>query len=374
MMNRTTVLCLGVLAILVPSLHAEEVFHRSGSHWSWPGRDLTGDYLRSPNRALLESRPNWSDRGVFGGYASTIDLLESLGSSAFQEPEDRVSDLLSRHSQQIRGGAEFRSLLTDVASDSGMFIVLERFLEAGGSYEEIAAGGRYTPAPLKIIAALKNESGVSTGKTLFHELLHSYFDRTDSVLWELKTGGGADHLAISALEDRYLITNAFLKSKTPLNRQIGGLYGFTRDGFEGDRIAPLLRSTSRVNIRAAVNRTESESFYGTWVQSGMVSVLSSREVAARARDTADANLLEAWTENRTVDLAFLHAWNAQVYAMGIRIAAEEALRSRRSIEAVILSGDTRAKFHKFLRAFVDLLRVDPTIGPQAAAKRADREG
>lgn len=359
-----------MLVVAALPASAEEVLHTSGARWNWPGRDETGDYHRSPEDALLERTARFPDRGTTGGFSRPLFIRESLGAYAFPETPSRVNALLAPFRRQVRGTPAFLAQVEAVAADPAVYEVLKRFLAEGGRYEEVETGGRYTPVPFRIIASLRNEAGQVSGKTIFHELLHSMFDRMDSVLWELVTPGGADHLAIDALEDRYFTVQQFLNGGDVLHPGMGGLYGFTRQGKLAEVLRPELTSAKPAQIQAAVARVDSDAFYGNWVRSGMVTVLSSVERARSATDIASRNQLEAWNPGRQMDLAFLQAWNAQVYRAGVKLAAQEALRSRRSIEAVVAAGSTAPQFRAFLQRWTRLLETDPVIGPAEAFAQA----
>jgi hypothetical protein len=247
-----------------------------------------------------------------------------------------------------------------------MFIILERFLRAGGKLSEVTTGGRYTPEPLRIIARLHDDQERPSGKTLFHELLHSYFDRIDSPLWEIKTGGGADHLAIDAFEDRYEIAQAFLFGGDPLHPEIGGLHGFLKAGPLVENLAPLLSDRAPEAVNQAQRLVQSEEFYSRWVQAGMVTPLSSKAYAERSGSSQSAAHLQAWTDERLQDLAFILAWNAQAYALGIHTAAEQARVLRWSVAEAAKTPAAQARYRERLMKWIERLEAYREEGPREA--------
>lgn len=250
----------------------EKIRHTSGHIFELKSIAQNGEYYPSFNNSLFEKEETSTSSEISGGFSNDLKINSRFGTFAETIPNNKIENLLSKYKDNIKINDNLISL-EYLAQDSYFFIALNQFLEDGGKIK--FGRGHYSPKPLEI------EFGDEDSElTFYHELLHYIFDKENSVLSESHDNGGADHYAISSLDERFNIIQTVLKGEMPLGENIPGLYGFTLEGKAGEKIERFLQNN---DIQGLNLYLVSDDFYKNYVHSGMFSPLSSINFAKNHR-------------------------------------------------------------------------------------------
>ena len=254
----------------------ELVKHTSGKIWELKSRSEDGEFYPSSQNALFQKMENPTNTVASGGFEEDIQAMNKLGT--FSELSSSVNALFDEYDAQIGSSDSLRKNIQLVAQDKFIFIALEQFLKDGGVLKR--GRGKYDKNQLKIMFGT-HKTQEENQSTFYHELLHYIFDREDSILSEVDSSGGADHFAISPLEERFKIISSIRSGKMPIGEEIDSLYGFTSDGSMGDKLKEALTNNDSEGLSSLI---ESDNFFTNYVQSGMVYPLSSNERNKNNRD------------------------------------------------------------------------------------------
>jgi len=256
----------------------EQIRHTSGTTWELQSIAQNGEYYPSFNNSLFDKKETPTSSEISGGFPKDLKIYNRFGTFAETIPANNIENLLSQYKDNIQINDSLILLLKHLAQDSYVFIALSQFFKDGGKIK--FGRGYYSPKPLEIEFG-NHEDLIQNESTLYHELLHYIFDKENSTLSESHDSGGADHHAISPLEERFNIIQAINQGTVPLGEDIHNLYGFTLEGKAGEKIKQFLTNNDLQGLNSYLL---SDDFYNNYVHSGMVSPLSSVECNKNHRD------------------------------------------------------------------------------------------
>lgn len=250
----------------------EQVKHISGLTWEFNSLNKNGEYPPSFNNSLfLPKKDNLKSPEISGGFSQDLNIYNRFGTFVEETLDKNLENLLLKYKDRLQVNDHLKNIVKNLSKDKYIFIALSQFFEDGGVIKP--GRGYYNRNSLEIEFGYHENPNRNTS-TLYHELLHYIFDKKDADLFESSDTGGADHYAISPLEERFNIINAINQGNIPLSENIRNLYGFTSAGKAGDEIKKYLEDEDLLGLNAYLL---SDDFYRNYVHSSMVEPLSSLE-------------------------------------------------------------------------------------------------
>ena len=249
----------------------EQIKHISGSTWELESINQNGEYPPSFNNSLFLQKDNLINSEISGGFSEDLKTYNRFGTFVEETSDKNLENLLLKYKDNLQINDNLKLIVKNLSKDNYIFIALNQFFEDGGVIKP--GRGYYNMNALEIEFGYHENPDRNTS-TLYHELLHYIFDKKDSDLFESHDNGGADHYAISPLEERFDIIDAINQGNIPLSENIRNLYGFTSAGKAGEKIKKFLEDKDLPGLNAYLL---SDDFYKNYVHSGMVTPLSSLE-------------------------------------------------------------------------------------------------
>ena len=352
-----------VAALYTPGAGDWTIDHMSGSHHGVPRLGSgTSDFgaTTSPTTSLQRPAPPAAGRPITGGFPSPLSLTVGYGTRA-RFPSAGVADALIRaHSAQIDPLLE--PGVREIAEDKYVLRALRSYLSTDhGRFVATASGGHYDGASPPTIEVGTSGGALDTRVTLFHELLHYVFDRSDSVLAEASSSGGADHPAIEALQTKFTIIELIRAGQPPLDASIESAFGRFLAG-SADRF-PLMRDAITRDDPGALTAAVGSGFVTTVVSSGLLGEASSLGFLPGASSSY------VMMPDQFRDLAFVWAQCAVIVRRAMVRAAAIARRLRVRLADVFARAEWQSEMSTFLRSFVRELQSNPRQGVAALEAR-----
>ncbi|MFH1192999.1 MAG: twin-arginine translocation signal domain-containing protein [Candidatus Jorgensenbacteria bacterium] len=255
----------------------ERIKHASfGNEWEFRALAEDGEYYPSFKNSLFERSEAFAGGEISGGFNEDLRVMDRFGTFSETIPDNQKS-ALEKYPNRIPADQKMRMVIESVSKDRFVSQALEQFFLNGGMIE--SGRGHYNRNPLEIEFG-SGETGAESESTFYHELLHYIFDKEDSILSEA-CDGGADHKAITPLDERFNIVASIKRGEVPIGPEIQNLYGFTTEGKIGQRLKIILEENNLDKLGVFVNQDD---FLKNYVHSGMVYPLSNNEYSAKHRD------------------------------------------------------------------------------------------
>ncbi len=337
--------------------------HRSGSTIQVPGldRDESEFGAGGATSSLMApaARPR-QGRPITGGFSDDLRVDTAFGTGVKRATGPEIKSLIQSAGSRI--DPHLLRAVRKVSTDRFVFRALRTFLETDkGRLVAWKNGGRYlgNKRPPTIYVGTAG-GALDTHVTLVHELLHYVFDKADTVLGEVRDSGGADHPAIDAIEERFLIIDLIRSGQPPFHKKTRWSFG----GYlKGQDYFPAMEAAIARNdpaaLRAAVDDAK---FVRTTVSSGVLTPASFLKFPAGPTTYHP-------TPDQLRDLAFIWAQNAVIVRRAMKTAATVSTRTGTPLKDVFAHSDFQQEMATFLRRFVGALRRDRTRGVVSLERR-----
>lgn len=330
--------------------------HSSGSTYEVPGMtDAETEFGASgSSSSLLTPAKPRAGRPITGGFKTGLDVDIGYATGVDTVASKDVDALIKSAGKKI--DPKLLPVIRHVATDKFVFNALDSFLNKDGGKIEAwnNNSGHYdgdnSPPTLSI--------GIATGEedlraTFVHELLHYVFDKSDSVLAESKSSGGADHPAIEAIEARYVIVDLIRSGKSPLDKKIEDDFGrFLKGDDYFTKMQDAIAKDDRSGLKALVAQSD---FVKKTVSTGLLGEASSLNFKTTTPEYH-------YTADQFRDLGFIWAQNAAIVRHAMKTAAAVADKTKTPLKDVFATAAWQKEMSTFLDAFVKGLRKDRTKG------------
>jgi hypothetical protein len=341
--------------------------HKSGSRHAVPGISAGESDIgatREPLTSLQQQVPTRAKRPITGGFKEPLSLTVGFGTRARFPGAGTVAALVKSAGKQI--DPKLADAVTAVADDKYVQRLLRSFLlrDGGKLVGSDDDRGHYDGESPPTITVGFAGGPLDTRATLVHELLHYAFDKSDSMIAEGRSVGGADHPAIEAIEARFIIIDLIRSGKPPLDKKLEDKFGrFLAGG--ADAFPKMQDAITKNDSAALAAAVDDPGFVTLVVKSGLLSESSGLKFTTKPSEKD----VFRYRPEQFRDLAFIWTQNAAIVRRAMKTAIAVAAQRGKPLADAFATNEFKTAMATFLRAFVKELQRDPRQGPSALEKK-----
>ena len=343
---------------VVQGLEKELAIHSSGTIEEWAARK-NGDYAPRTEE-IFDKLDTEKSKKVTGGFKEEIRLFSHTGTNTDTVSSENIEQLIDKYTDKIQENKRLHKALKSMIKDQSMYTMIKQFFEDGGVIEAFEYNGFYSN---KFIAAGLKGTDLDVKKSLYHETMHYFFDKTDAIIKEAEGGVQEDHEAISPLEQRLKIIGHFRQGETPFaDKKVRALYSFTTDGKIGKKLQGYVDNNNLDSLKQYVN---SEDFERGFVRAGIYPTLSS--ISYYDEHPGEREGSYQLTPGQTIDVAFLYAVNGAIIQQTTNMGIEIARQNSTTLTEAFKTPEFQERFDKFLTQYTNNLE-NPQAQPYKTAE------